>query len=266
MGVKFGAVGGTFGYYKNPILFENVNFTIEKSEILTILGPNGVGKTTFLKCMMGFLKWNKGETIIDGKSFYSMSTSDIWKKISYVPQAKATIFPYSVMEMVLMGRNPHLGVLSMPSNQDQKLCEWALEELNIKKLKGKIVSELSGGELQMVLIARALVSEPDILILDEPESNLDIKNQLVILNIIQKLSEEKNIACIINTHYPAHALKISDKTIMFSNNTHHIYGNTKDIVNESNIRKFFEVDSRILELVENKKRLRTIFPIRICKS
>ena len=136
MGVKFGVVDGTFGYYKNPILFENVNFTIEKSEILTILGPNGVGKTTFLKCMMGFLKWNKGETIIDGKSFYSMSTSDIWKKISYVPQAKATIFPYSVMEMVLMGRNPHLGVLSMPSNQDQKLCEWALEELNIIKLKG----------------------------------------------------------------------------------------------------------------------------------
>lgn len=265
MGVRFGAVGGTFGYHKNHILFESVNFMINEGEILTILGPNGVGKTTFLKCMMGFLKWDRGETIIESKSFSAMKTADIWKKISYVPQAKTPLFPYSVMEMVLMGRNPHMGVLSMPSDEDIELCDWAMKELNITKLKEKIISELSGGELQLVLIARALVSEPDILILDEPESNLDIKNQLVILEMIQKLAETKNITCIINTHYPEHALRISDKTIMFSYDKNHIYGNTKEIINEGNIRRFFEVDSRILDLIENKRNFRTLLPIGICK-
>ena len=263
--MRFGVAGGTFGYHKNHILFEDVSFMVKEGEILTILGPNGVGKTTFLKCMMGFLKWDKGETVIQGKSFDTMKNIDIWKKVSYVPQAKATLFPYTVMEMVLMGRNPHIGVLSMPSDKDMALCHWALKELNIEKLKEKAISELSGGELQMVLMARALVSEPDILILDEPESNLDIKNQLVILDMIQKLSAKKNISCIINTHYPAHALKISDKTIMFSYDKNHIYGKTKDIINENNIRKFFEVDARILELVENKSSFKTLLPIGICK-
>ncbi len=262
--MRFGVIGGTFSYDKHHVLFENVNFTIEEGEILTILGPNGVGKTTFLKCMMGFLKWDKGQTMIDGRDLNNMKNIDIWKKISYVPQVKAPLFPYSVLEIVLMGRNPYIGALSMPSSKDLEYCEWALKELNIYNLKGKTINEISGGELQMVLIARALVSEPDILILDEPESNLDIKNQLIILDIIKKLSVKKNIACIINTHYPNHALKISDKTIMFSYDKSHVYGETKDIINEESIRQLFNVNSRILELVENKVKFTTLLPISVC--
>ncbi len=263
--MKFGVINGTFGYDNERVLFEDVNFQIAEGQILTILGPNGVGKTTFLKCMMGFLNWQRGETIIEGQSFSNLAAADIWKKISYVPQAKATIFSYTVMEMVIMGRNPHLGVFSMPAAKDIAVCEWALEELNIKNLKSKNISELSGGELQLVLVARALVSEPDILILDEPESNLDIKNQLIILNIIKRLSEKKNIACVINTHYPNHALKISDKTIMFSYDKHHIYGNTKDIISQSNIKKFFEVNAKIVEINENEKNYKTLVPLSICE-
>ncbi len=263
MVLKFRVSNGTFGYRKDSLLFEDINLTIEDGEILTILGANGVGKTTLLKCMMGFLKWHKGETLINEKSFNSFKSVDVWKRISYVPQAKITVFPYSVIEMVLMGRNPHMSFFSMPKQEDIEKSKSVMEELNILKLENKVVSELSGGELQMVLMARALVSEPEVLILDEPESNLDIKNQLIVLDVIQKMSKQKNITCIINTHYPEHALRISDKTLIFSYGNNYIYGKTSEIVNESNIKRFYEVESKILEYTQNKTNFKTILPLRI---
>ena len=171
----FSVKNGQFGYGEKKIL-QDVSFSLNESEVLTVLGPNGVGKTTLLKCMMGLLSWENGETLIDGKPMRLMKTSEIWQKIAYVPQSKGIALSYTALEMVLMGRSARLGLFSQPTKEDYLATEEALEQVGITRLAKKQCSCMSGGELQMVLIARALCSKPEMLVLDEPESNLDFKN------------------------------------------------------------------------------------------
>ena len=221
--MKFEVINGSFGYGSAAILHD-VSFSLEGNQVLAVLGPNGVGKTTLLKCMMGLLKWNRGETRIDGLAMDTMSHSRIWKRIAYVPQSKGISLSYTALEMVLMGRSARLGLFAQPSREDMAIAEKAMEEVGITFLKDKQCSRMSGGELQMVLIARALCTQPEMLILDEPESNLDFKNQLVILDIVKQLSRERGIAAIINTHYPAHALKIADRALILKRDGSSFYG------------------------------------------
>lgn len=253
-------VNGTYGYGKAPNLFWDLNFRVETGEILTILGPNGVGKTTLLKCVLGLYKWRKGNTLIDNLPRDQINTLQFWKDISYVPQGKSMIFPYTVLEMVLMGRAPYLGAMSSPRKEDLSIAKRAIEEVGISKLMYKSCGAISGGELQLVLIARALASEPKILVLDEPESNLDMKNQLLVLQIIKKLKREKGISCIINTHYPNHALRISDYTLMMSKGGSFVFGVTSEIITEENIKKYFEVKTRIIELENEGEKEHVLFP------
>ena len=188
--MKFEVINGSFGYGSAAILHD-VSFSLEGNQVLAVLGPNGVGKTTLLKCMMGLLKWNRGETRIDGLAMDTMSHSRIWKRIAYVPQSKGISLSYTALEMVLMGRSARLGLFAQPSREDMAIAEKAMEEVGITFLKDKQCSRMSGGELQMVLIARALCTQPEMLILDEPESNLDFKNQLVILDIVKQRTRDR---------------------------------------------------------------------------
>ncbi|MDR0601000.1 MAG: ABC transporter ATP-binding protein, partial [Treponema sp.] len=192
---------------------ENINFSIGESQIMTVVGANGTGKTTLLNCTLGILKWDTGETRINGKTARNIQD---YREAAYVPQAHRLSFPYTVKEMVLMGRNKRIGGLGSPSRQDNEKCDQALEMAGIGNLGNKICSKLSGGQLQLVFIARALAAEPELLILDEPESHLDLHNQFRILRLIKRMTAEKGISCIINTHYPDHALRISDTTLMLN--------------------------------------------------
>lgn len=151
---------GEFNYPGGRTLFVNVSFELPPGEILAILGPNGTGKTTLLKCITGLLGWKKGETFIDGKSLNSWPANEVWKHIGYVPQARSLVFSYTAREMVLMGRAPFVKWFSLPTRHDVKMARWALKKIGIEYLMDKSCSEISGGELQMVLIARALASEP----------------------------------------------------------------------------------------------------------
>lgn len=236
--MKFEVINGSFGYGSAAILHD-VSFSLEGNQVLAVLGPNGVGKTTLLKCMMGLLKWNRGETRIDGLAMDTMSHSRIWKRIAYVPQSKGISLSYTALEMVLMGRSARLGLFAQPSREDMAIAEKAMEEVGITFLKDKQCSRMSGGELQMVLIARALCTQPEMLILDEPESNLDFKNQLVILDIVKQLSRERGIAAIINTHYPAHALKIADRALILKRDGSSFYGEAGATITEENMKKAF---------------------------
>ena len=200
---------GSFSYGQREIL-RNISFCLEEQKIMTILGPNGVGKTTLLKCIMGFLPWNRGEARILEKNLNAYSDKELWKQISYVPQAKRSAFSYGVLEMVVMGLDRENSFFYTPKKDHFDRANEMLKELGVGKLAGRYCNELSGGELQMVMLARALVSGPKLLILDEPESNLDMKNQLRVLDAISYINQEKNTACIINTHFPAHALQLSD--------------------------------------------------------
>ena len=182
---------GSFSYGKREIL-RNISFDLEEQKIMTILGPNGVGKTTLLKCIMGFLPWNGGEARILEKNLKAYSDRELWKQISYVPQAKRSAFSYGVLEMVVMGLDKENSFFYTPKKDQFDKANEMLKELGVGKLAGRYCNELSGGELQMVMLARALVSGPKLLILDEPESNLDMKNQLRVLDAISYINQEKN--------------------------------------------------------------------------
>ncbi|WP_027625960.1 ABC transporter ATP-binding protein [Clostridium lundense] len=249
---------GYFSYENNnePIL-KDINFSLCEGEIMTILGQNGVGKTTLLKCITGILKWKSGSTLINGEL---INLNNGIKKMGYVPQAHPINFAYTVKEMILMGRASYIGLFSTPSKEDKLMAEEVMKDIGILHLKNRECSKLSGGQLQLVFIARALVSEPKILVLDEPESHLDFKNQLIMLDIIKNLTKTRGLACIFNTHYPEHALKISDKTLMISSEGY-VFGNTNEIITEKNIEHFFDVTAKILSFKEKNLDFKTIVPV-----
>ena len=249
---------GCFGF-GDRMLFNGISFEVGEKQVLTILGPNGAGKTTLLKCMMGFYKWASGTSELNGKDITSYSPREITRHLSYVPQMKDTTFDYSVREMVMMGRAGHIKLYESPDDKDREIVDRYLERLDITHLADRRYNTLSGGEMQLVMIARALVSEPEFLVLDEPESNLDYSNQLRILDLIEELSKE--MTCIINTHYPEHALRISDKTLMLDGRGGYICGDTEEVITEQNLMDVFRVRARIGTMDENGETYRYIVPV-----
>ena len=259
---------GSFSYQKGQngkIIFEQIHFAAESGDILAILGPNGAGKTTLLRCITGMLKWKNGRSTLDGEDILHMPARKLWSKMAYVPQAKAVSSSYTAFEMALLGRSSHMNAFSTPKKEDVEKTEAVMERLGISYLGGKKCSEISGGELQMVLIARALASEPQVLILDEPESNLDFKNQLVVLDTMTELAKS-GMTCIFNTHYPAHALQRANKALILSQGGSYVFGNTAEIVNEENIRNAFGVQAVIGKIETEEQTFLDVIPLKILHS
>lgn len=261
--MRFEVKDGCFGYGKGREILHNISFEVPEGKILSVLGPNGVGKTTLLRCMMGLLTWRSGGTFIDGKDIKTMKEKEVWQKVAYVPQAKGIAFSYTLEEMVLMGRSAYIGPLHQPSKEDLEICHEAMNLLGIFHLKDKYCNAVSGGELQMALIARAISVKPSLLILDEPESNLDFRNQLIILEAIEKLVKETGISCIFNTHYPVHALKISDKSLILSRDGRTRFGDTAEIINAQCMREVFGVEVHINTAVYGQLEYQTVTALSI---
>lgn len=256
---------GSFSYPKGPRIFENINFSVGEGEILAILGPNGAGKTTMLRCITGMLKWRSGQSLLDGEDIASMSPKNLWSRMAYVPQAKAVTSSYTAFEMVLLGRSSHMNAFAAPKKEDVKKAEEVMELLGITHLADKKCSAISGGELQMVLIARALAAEPKVLILDEPESNLDFKNQLVVLDAMSELAHQ-GMTCVFNTHYPAHALQRAGKALILSKGGEYVFGDTAVVVTEENIQKAFGVHAVIGEIETKENILKDVVPLKISQA
>lgn len=263
--MKLSVEQGTFFYKRNVPIFENINFEVNEGEILAILGPNGAGKTTMLRCITGMLKWKAGRSLLDNEDIASMAPGKLWSKMAYVPQAKSVSSAYTALEMVLLGRSSHLNVFSAPKQTDVDKALEVLKFLDISHLVDKKCSEVSGGELQMILIARALAAEPKVLILDEPESNLDFKNQLVVLDAMSNLAAV-GMTCVFNTHYPAHALQRAQKSLILFNDGDYVYGNTSSVVTEETIRKAFGVDAMIGEIETPENVIKSVIPLRIASE
>lgn len=237
-----------FSYNKNAaklnpeeFLLQNINFTVEQSEVISILGANGAGKTTLVKCLLGLLNWTRGQSTLNGKNIKDYKPKEFWSKTAYVPQAKVNSFAYTVEEMVLLGRTPLLGPTEKPHQKDYEMALFCLDQLGIFHLKDKLVSEISGGEYQLALIARALTCQPELLVLDEPESNLDFKNQMIVMEQITKLRATQGISVIMNTHFPEHAINNSDKAIILFPDRTMTFGPTKQTVTEENLSKAFDM-------------------------
>ena len=257
---------GNFCYAKKkevkPFIYEsNISFTLEPGKIMAILGPNGAGKTTLLKCITGLQDWRVGETLIDDVPLAKVSQKELWKKIGYVPQAHKMVFGFSIEDLVVMGRAPYIGSLSKPHKEDYEKAHAALNEVGIVHLAKKSCNEVSGGELQLALIARTLVSNPEILILDEPESHLDVQKQVVILETLKRLSKEHNISCIINTHYPNHAFYLADQVLMIAKEKKAVIGAVHEVMTESRMKEYFNIELRKLIFEEADLLFETMVPL-----
>jgi iron complex transport system ATP-binding protein len=257
--------GASFYYRKDRELFRDLSFELPERETLAILGANGAGKTSLLRCLMRFLKFKKGAAFIDGVDFSSIREDEFWRRVSYVPQAKGCVFGHTSLNMVIMGRSPYIGMGRRPKQADLDAALATMRSLGLEGLAAQPVSSLSGGQLQMVLIARALVKNPEILIMDEPESSLDLRNQLKVLELIEKLRVERKITIIVNTHFPGHALRIADHTL-FLGREGYIYGRTGDVVDEVNIRNFYGVDSVILNVDAPAAKVPAVVPMGISQN
>ena len=232
-----------FSYDDRNELFSDLSFSLTAGEVLTILGRNGIGKTTFLRCLLGILPWTRGECLVDGQRPDHAAVSDV---IGYVPQSHAPAFPYTVFEMVMMGRARRIGLFRTPAAADRVRVAELLDLVGVLPLAERAATELSGGQLQMVYIARALAVEPKLMILDEPEAHLDFHNQMIVLRLLKKLSTEQNMTIVMNTHSPENALKISDKSLLMRRGEQ-LFGSTESLLSEENLRRFYDIDCRVTE-------------------
>jgi iron complex transport system ATP-binding protein len=265
--MRFELKDGSFYYpVKRSIpqkVFDNVSYNVDSGEMLAILGRNGMGKTTLLRSSMGIIKLSGGDAFIDGENIKDIPACRFWQRVAYVPQARNASVQFTVEEMVLIGRSPYLKPWQQPGDNDRKISEIAMDIVGISGLKKKNCTCLSGGELQLVLIARALAGEPEMIVLDEPESNLDFKNQLIVLETLRRLSSEKGICCVFNTHYPEHAIKYADKVLMLTGDSGCILGTAKEVITETNLRDAFGVNVYVSDVTIDGRNYSQVLPISV---
>lgn len=261
-------VGGTFTYpgASAPIL-RDVSFEVPKRSLLAILGPNGAGKTTLLRTMIGLQKWDRGSTLVDGADIAGMSTRALGRVLSYVPQARnASSVALTGLEMVMVGRAPHMRTLAQPGAREEAMARDVLEEVGASHLASMPCATMSGGQFQMILIARALVSDPKILVLDEPETGLDFRNQLIVLGLLERLVRDRGLAVVMNTHYPAHALRVADQVALFSSSHEAVVGRASSVMNEATLAGAFGVDVAMGYIPFDGQDVRAIVPVRLSES
>lgn len=238
--------------YDDETIFSDISFSISKGDVLCILGPNGTGKTTLIKCLNGLHDIDSGEILINGENMKRLSFKQISKHIGYIPQSHVPSFPFKVFDVVLMGRAPYLNLTESPKDEDKKIALDALKTLGIEDLKDKEYTNLSGGERQLVFLARVLCQKPDILILDEPTSHLDFGNQIRLLEIIDNLAKS-GLSIIMSSHFPDHAFLSSTKVAIMKNKHFIDFGAPDDVVTEDNLKKAYSIDVKLIELDNRRK-------------
>ncbi len=231
--------------YDSVNICDNINFEVNSGEIVSIIGPNGSGKTTILRCITKILKPYVGGTFIDGKNLQKISYKELARLISYVPQNFNISFPFLVLEVLIMGRKPY--IRWHPSDEDLRIVKEILELMEMENLAYRYFDELSDGEKQKAMIARALVQKTPVLLLDEPTANLDIKHQLQVLSLIKKTTKENDIAVLMAIHDINLAARFSDKILMLKKGKIAIAGQPDQVLTPHNIKTVYDID------VENVK-------------
>lgn len=249
----------TCGYGTKEIA-GGITLGVRSGEVLCLLGPNGAGKTTFFKTILGFLSLIQGKITVDGRDISGFSTAELARIIGYVPQSHTPPFPYPVLEVVTMGRTAHLGLFAVPSRNDREIALAALAALNITYLKDQPYTEISGGERQLVLIARAITQEPRILIMDEPTSNLDFGNQVRVLGRIHHLVQ-RGLGVIMTTHFPNHAFLAADQVAMMKEGRIYRMGSPDEVITEEILREVYGVGVKITGIRWNGAVIKACIPL-----
>lgn len=258
--------GASFAYDRHEV-FRNIDLELEKGQILCLLGPNGCGKTTLLDCIMGTLKPQQGSLLVNGRPVQGVSAKEMARQIAYVPQSHERTFPYRVKDIVLMGRASYTSLFSSPSKEDESIADWALEQVGLARFRDRPYTHLSGGEGQLVMIARALAQKTPIIIMDEPTAFLDFRHELIILETMVKLVRETSISILMATHFPNHAFYFENYNIntvvaMMHKAKLAAVGPPTEVLSEENMRRVYGIDARLLACgMDDNRTLRHVVPL-----
>jgi iron complex transport system ATP-binding protein len=233
----------SFSYAEHEV-FRNVDLEVFPGEVLCLLGANGCGKTTLLRCINGTLKVNSGSIRLGDRSLWSMTATEIARKVGIVFQEHNAPFPYPVLDVVTMGRAPHLKIFGAPGTADIEIAEEALESVGMHHLRNDPYTKISGGERQLVLIARTIAQQPDIILLDEPTSHLDLKNQALVLSMVNRLAA-RGMTVMMSSHLPNHALQYCSKAALMYGGGLSAVGRPGDVISEDSLRRVYGIDVKI---------------------
>jgi iron complex transport system ATP-binding protein len=249
------------GYHKKTVVY-GVSFTVGKGEFCCVIGANGCGKTTVLKSILGLLVPFSGEVVICGKDMGLMPVRERARHFAYIPQLHIPPFPFKVSDVVLLGRTPHLSSsVAAVSKHDKLKAYQAMRQLGIEHLAESAYTQLSGGQQQLVLIARALAQEPAMLVMDEPTASLDFGNQQLVLSRLHSLTLE-GMSVLMVTHDPDHALYCSDKVIVMEDGRVIAEGTPEATVTTESLRRIYDTNVQVLDVtIEGGATVRTCIPI-----
>ena len=245
----------SFAYGSREVLHD-LSFTAKDGEVLSILGGNGVGKSTLFRCMLGLLNGYTGSVYMDGTDIRTLSERALAQRSAYIPQHTSTVFRYSAEDIVLMGTTASLGVFRTPGAEEKERAERALERVGIAELRKRCFHHLSGGERQLVIIARALAQGSNILMLDEPTSALDFGNQMRVLTQMRSLARE-GYTVVQTTHNPEHAYMFSDRVIALQAGRIAANGRAQEVLTEETISRIYGLDVTVTSLFQDRVRICT---------
>ncbi len=234
----------TFSYGPVPVL-RDVSFSAEGGRLTAVLGPNGAGKTTLFRCILGLAGRYSGSVLLDGEKAEAMPARERAHRIAYIPQIHAPSFGYSVLDMVLMGTAHSVGTLSQPKREQTDAALAALDRLRISPLRDRIFTRLSGGEQQLVLVARALAQNAGTLVMDEPTASLDYGNQDRVLRIIRELADD-GYCVLLSTHNPQHAFWFADEALALQDGSVAVAGIPEAVLTPERIRSLYRMDVRLV--------------------
>ena len=249
-----------FAYGDTPIL-KHVDFKAYEGQLVALIGPNGAGKSTMFKCMLKFLKDYEGTILLEGQDMKQMSRPQIAKKIAYIPQTTIPVFNYTVLDIVLMGLTGGLKLLEAPKEKHIQKAEQVLADLGITHLRDRGFGRISGGERQLVLLARAIVQDAKILIMDEPTANLDYGNQFRVMERIRGLVED-GYTVIISTHNPEHALLFAEKAFVLQDGEVKAAGPSKQVLTEELMQQLYDVEVRLIDTEFRGEDAKVCIPIK----
>jgi iron complex transport system ATP-binding protein len=235
-----------FGYGAK-VVGSGVDLEVRSGEVLCLLGPNGSGKTTLFKTMLGLLPPQAGKVLLDGIGVAGLSRLQIARRVAYVPQAHAANFPFTVADMVVMGRTAHLGLFASPSQQDRSKALAALATLGIDDLADAEYTRISGGQRQLALIARSLAQEAPAIVMDEPTASLDFGNQVMVLSEVKRLAA-KGLAIVLSTHDPDHAFSIGHRVALLHGGRLIAQGKPQEVLTPAQLQAVYRVSVVVEEL------------------
>jgi iron complex transport system ATP-binding protein len=235
-------IKGISAQYGDHLALDDISLEVRAGEIVGLIGPNGAGKSTLIKVLSGVLRASQGETFIQGDPVMSLSPSERARKIAVVPQARQLGGAFSVRQAVLLGRTAYLGFLGKPAERDLEILEWAMKETAVDTLADRKLAEISGGEQQRVLLARALAQKAQVLLLDEPTNHLDLKYQVGLLRLLRELVEKENLSVLMAMHDLNQVSGIVDRVALLVDGRLQCIGKPEEVLTPENIQAAYQTE------------------------